>query len=135
MLDKFRESTELQDKGTDFELLGMIFKVRRMNDKWSEALQDAKRDIKGPFVTDSQLTPEEQRNAIAMAMSSYLIAGWSNVKYEEGGDEVPFNFGNCEAIFKNIEYMSLVNEIFSYALNKENYLYKKLNEDIDLAKK
>lgn len=135
MLNQYRESIKLQEEGAPVKLAGMTFWIRRANEKWDEALVEAKRYVAGINYVDSQLTAEQHRKAVAIAYSEYLIAKWENVRYEEDGKEVPFNPGTVVDIFSDAEYVSLASDIFLSARNRENYLYENLKKDIDLAKK
>lgn len=138
-LSQFRESKELQDKGSPLKIgndQDTIIYVRRANHKWEEVIIDCKRFLFGVYYNESSLTVEQKYEAIALAISEYLVAGWENMINDETGKKIPYSISTAKSIFCNPEmYLSLNLFIISHANNYENYLYKKLEEDIESAKK
>lgn len=138
-LTQFAESKELQDKGSALRLGNAeetVIYVRRANHKWEEALLDCKRYMFGVYYNEATLTAEQRNEAVAMAISEYLVAGWDNMINDETGKEIPFSIPNAKAIFGNRDmHLSLNMFILGHASNFENYLYSKIEEDKELVKK
>ncbi len=138
-LSKFAESKELQDKGSPLKIgndQDTVIYVKRSNHKWDEALIDCKRYLFGIYYNEHTLTTEQRYEAIALAISEYLVADWENMIDDETGKQIPYSVSNAKSIFCNRDmWLSLNMFILSHANNYENYLYEKLEEDIKTVKK
>tara|TARA_R110000764_G_scaffold46510_1_gene104309 strand:+ start:103 stop:531 length:429 start_codon:yes stop_codon:yes gene_type:complete len=135
----FLENLELHDKGSKLELgneEGTILYVRRANHNWDKALKDCKMHLFGVYYSEHTLTTDQRQQAVALAISEYLVAGWENLIDEETGIEVKYSKPNSASVFGNPElYLSLNFFILNHANSHENYLYEKLEEDKEALKK
>lgn len=135
-LSDFKESLRHQQGGSPCEIGDMKFYVRRANTpEYNQKFIEIKRSLFGPWYQESTLTDDQILEATGHLLSEYLVAGWEGVS-DENGEEVPYSESNARKIFCNPEYFQSINLIIiGHASSYANYLYKKLAEDIEAAKK
>lgn len=137
-LSDLKEDLNIQKDGSVYELSGMKFYVRRAGTKeYNRISAEIKNNICGPWKQDSHISDYDNAKIMSEMLSEYLVVKWEGVFEDDDSDkELEYSKRNARMLFSNEEYfLSLNLLIMGHATNYSNYLHKKVEEDIDAAKK
>lgn len=135
-LGNYREDLKAQMQGTPCEIDGAVFNVRRANTpEYNKAFVEIKRALFGVWYSESSLTDDQVLEATGHLLAEYLVTGWYGL-FDENGVEVKHSQKAARDIFTDPEFYQTINLlIVNHSSRYDNYLKKKLEEDIDSAKK
>jgi hypothetical protein len=141
MLDKYRESNELQSHGTWVHVPDddMSFKVRRVGTpEANKELTNIKRALFGIDYSEIGLTEEQRLDASMYFLASWVITDWDNVREKETDEEsIPYSKSNALTfIYKDKElWYSLNPYLLARAADYNNFLKTLVLEDTEQVKK
>lgn len=138
MLEQFLERIEAQDKGTPISIGneriedgGAYIKVRRIGTPQYEKEISELRATKM-----SMFSPQDDQDSLDLItswLSEFGVTGWYGISDPLTGNALDFSRKHCRQIFKNPQYIGLVNILVTEANRLENFLditLKDIEEDL-----
>lgn len=138
MLELYKESQDAREKGVRYVIAsGASFFIRRGGmAQWKLAVKDATDEVLGASYSFNTIDESSDEKIIAKAVANYLVAGWEDLK-DENGNCLPYSLSASRNMFEaeGLPYHSLAMELLEASLQHERFLEKVVLEDADYLKK
>ena len=125
LYEKFKNNSNLEKDGVDFEIMDAKFKLARMGGSNDERLKraHAKHYKKYTTAINKNLLPEDKlRTIVIKTFCEGCLLGWENVK-DEDGNVLEYNLDNATKLFKDLpDLFQTLNELAQDSTYyRENY--------------
>jgi len=133
----YRESLELQEKGTPFRAEGWAdgtaIYVKRWGTKESEKhISEIRMVVDGPYGARESFFPD----IVAHWLAGYGVTGWEGVYDDDGVTLLPFTKETARQVFLDDGHkLNLNMMLYGHAINGENYYEELARRDSEEIKK